>query len=223
VCGDCGLVLGNRVIDTRSEWRTFANSDDNSGDPSRVGAVADPLLGGSNLIDSTTISIMDGGTGKARELARAHQRVIHSRGDETVLTAFKNIQHMGECISLNRVVIDSAKQLFRKVDETKLLKGKSQEASMAACIYISCREHKVSRSFKEICNLTKVSTKEIGRCFKLIQPHFETKTKISLDAYIARFSSSLDIPPNVQSAALIVLFFITLGCESCHGKRRIGW
>jgi transcription initiation factor TFIIIB Brf1 subunit/transcription initiation factor TFIIB len=31
-----GLVLGNRVIDTRSEWRNFANSDDSKGDPSRV-------------------------------------------------------------------------------------------------------------------------------------------------------------------------------------------
>lgn len=27
VCGDCGLVLGDRIIDTRSEWRTFANDD----------------------------------------------------------------------------------------------------------------------------------------------------------------------------------------------------
>ena len=24
ICGNCGLVLGNRIIDTRSEWRTFA-------------------------------------------------------------------------------------------------------------------------------------------------------------------------------------------------------
>lgn len=27
VCGDCGLVLGDRIIDTRSEWRTFANDE----------------------------------------------------------------------------------------------------------------------------------------------------------------------------------------------------
>jgi transcription initiation factor TFIIB len=23
ICGNCGLVLGNRIIDTRSEWRTY--------------------------------------------------------------------------------------------------------------------------------------------------------------------------------------------------------
>lgn len=27
VCGDCGLVLGDRIVDTRSEWRTFANDE----------------------------------------------------------------------------------------------------------------------------------------------------------------------------------------------------
>ena len=35
-----GLVLSDRIVDTRSEWRTFAN-DENGDDPSRVGAVAD--------------------------------------------------------------------------------------------------------------------------------------------------------------------------------------
>ena len=27
VCGDYDLVLGNRIIDTRCEWRTFANDE----------------------------------------------------------------------------------------------------------------------------------------------------------------------------------------------------
>lgn len=41
ICGNCGLILGNRIIDTRSEWRTFAN-DEGGADPSRIGAVTDP-------------------------------------------------------------------------------------------------------------------------------------------------------------------------------------
>jgi transcription initiation factor TFIIB len=122
VCGDCGLVLGNRIIDTRSEWRTFANSDDGGGDPSRVGATQDPLLG-PTLIDSTAIGVQDGGSFKSRDLNRAHQRVIHSRGDDHILQAFKSIQHMGDVISLSRLVTDSAKQLYKKVDDNKLLKG----------------------------------------------------------------------------------------------------
>ncbi|KAI8909562.1 hypothetical protein EDD86DRAFT_275602 [Gorgonomyces haynaldii] len=193
ICGDCGVVLGNRIIDTRSEWRTFANSDDSSGDPSRVGAAQDPLLD-AKLIDSTTISGLDGGSGKARDLARAHQRVVHTRGDENIMAAFRSIQHMGEQISLTRPVIDSAKQLFKRVEDDKLLKGKSPEAVQAVCIYIACRENGVTRTYREICQLTRVPKKEIGRCFKLLQPFFEANTAINFDAYITRFGSQLDIP-----------------------------
>ena len=38
ICGDCGLVLGDRVIDMRSEWRTFSNDNAPQKDNSRVGA-----------------------------------------------------------------------------------------------------------------------------------------------------------------------------------------
>lgn len=117
---------------------------------------------------------------------------------------------MGEAISLSRVVVDSAKQLFKKVDENKLLKGKSVEASSAACIYIACREHSVSRTFKEVCALTNVSKKEIGRCFKLLQPHFENKPQISFDSYISRFSSSLELSSDVRKATLAVFRFILI-------------
>ena len=35
ICGSCGMVLSDRVVDTRSEWRTFSNSDEAGDDPSR--------------------------------------------------------------------------------------------------------------------------------------------------------------------------------------------
>ena len=37
VCPECGLVVGDRVIDVGSEWRTFSN-EKNAKDASRVGA-----------------------------------------------------------------------------------------------------------------------------------------------------------------------------------------
>lgn len=59
ICSECGLVVGDRVIDVGSEWRTFSN--EKSGvDPSRVGGPENPLLSGGDL--STMISA---GTGAA--------------------------------------------------------------------------------------------------------------------------------------------------------------
>lgn len=51
VCATCGLVLGPRIIDTRSEWRTFANDDGGGDDPSRVGAFL--------LLDAAGMSLVE--------------------------------------------------------------------------------------------------------------------------------------------------------------------
>ena len=48
ICSECGLVVGDRVIDVGSEWRTFSKEKANS-DPSRVGKSENPLLNGSEL------------------------------------------------------------------------------------------------------------------------------------------------------------------------------
>ncbi|CAI7488742.1 CGH_1_collapsed_G0056860.mRNA.1.CDS.1 [Saccharomyces cerevisiae] len=44
VCALCGLVLSDKLVDTRSEWRTFSNDDHNGDDPSRVGEASNPLF-----------------------------------------------------------------------------------------------------------------------------------------------------------------------------------
>lgn len=205
ICGNCGLVLGNRIIDTRSEWRTFATGDDAGGDPSRVGGTGDPLLGSIDTLESTTIGKMDGGTGIARDMNRIQGKMQGVKNEKLLIQSFKEIQAMCERIGLHKIVVDSAKQLFKSVEDKKLLKGKTNEAIMASCIYIACREQNVTRTFKEICELTKTSKKEIGRCYKSLQPMFEKPAKqISLPAYISRFSSNLNIKSDVEKNALLI-------------------
>lgn len=48
ICSECGLVVGDRVIDVGSEWRTF-NNEKSGVDPSRVGGPENPLLSGGDL------------------------------------------------------------------------------------------------------------------------------------------------------------------------------
>ena len=48
------------------------------------------------------------------------------------------------------------------VHDGKNLKGRSNDAIAAACLYISCRQEGVPRTFKEIVAVSTVSKKEIG-------------------------------------------------------------
>ncbi|CAG8579195.1 6128_t:CDS:2, partial [Racocetra fulgida] len=183
VCGDCGLVLGDRIIDTRSEWRTFAN--DEGDDPSRVGAAADPLLDGSQL--DTIISRRDGGSGTARDLNKVHGRANAVKGEKNLVQAYKEIAAMADAIGLTRLIADIAKQLYKRVEEEKLLRGKKN----------------VPRTFKEICAITRVPKKEIGRCFKTLIRTFETNvTTMTSEDLMSRFCSRLHLRMEIQKAAL---------------------
>lgn len=59
--------------------------------------------------------------------------------------------------------------LHAVADEKKFLKGKPQDAVIAGAIFIACRQNNVPRTFREVYNLTRVSKKEIGRVFKLLE------------------------------------------------------
>jgi transcription initiation factor TFIIB len=197
ICTQCGLVVGERLIDVGTEWRSF--SDERSGnDPSRVGAPDNPLLSGANL--STTIAVAFGSEGD-RALANAQRKLISS-SDRQMTQALMLIREMSEKISLPRSIQDRAAKRFKEVLESKALRGKSNEAQAAACLYIACREEGVPRTFKEICAVSKVSKKEIGRCFRLITKTLETNLDLITSAdFMSRFCGNLSLPYPVQVAA----------------------
>lgn len=166
ICESCGMVLGQRGIDTRAEWRTFANDDQGNDDPSRVGDAPNPLLNGNQL--HTSISFGDGSM-RSKELHRAQNKATADKSNKGLLQAFKQIGAYCDSKELPQTVSDGAKHIYKDADESKLFKGKSQEAIIAGCIFISCRRNNQPRTFREIFELTKVSKKEIGRTFKLLE------------------------------------------------------
>lgn len=216
VCGSCGLVLSDRVVDTRSEWRTFSNDDQNGDDPSRVGDARNPLLDTEDL--STMISYVPENTKVGRELNRAQSKSLVDKKDNALAAAYSKLSQMCDGYQLPKIVQDGAKEVYKLVYEERPLKGKSQESIMAAAIFIGCRKAKVARSFKEIWALTNVPRKEIGKVFKimnkiiqeknaanpnaysLIQDNMQT-TQTSAEDLIRRFCSHLGLSTQVTNAA----------------------
>ncbi|KAK4493844.1 hypothetical protein PRZ48_015029 [Zasmidium cellare] len=166
ICANCGLVLQQRSIDTSSEWRTFSNDDQGNDDPSRVGDGPNALLNGPQL--NTNIAFGDGGI-RSKELHRAQNKANLDKGNKSLLQAYKQIGALCDGWQLPTNVSDTAKYLFKDADESKIFKGKSQEALIAGCVFLACRRNQVPRSFREVMELTKVSKKEIGRIFKMLE------------------------------------------------------
>lgn len=178
VCGSCGLVLGDRIVDTRSEWRTFSNDDQGNDDPSRVGEGDNPLLNGSQL---TTSIAFDQGNARSRDLLRAQAKQSHDKKDKSLMAAYKEIGAHCEAVNIPKNISDSAKWIYKACDESREFRNKSQESIIATCIFIACRQANVGRTFKEINALTRVPKKDIGRMFKqmdkFLKDYYATNAK----------------------------------------------
>jgi len=166
VCASCGLVLSGRIVDTRSEWRTFSNDDQGNDDPSRVGDAANPLLNGSQL--ATNISFDQGG-GKHRELHRAQSKATNDKATKQLLLAYKQIGALCDAKQMQSKVADAAKHLYKMADDARLFKGKPQDVVIAGCIFMACRQVGSARTFKELNGMTNVQKKDIGRVFKVLE------------------------------------------------------
>ncbi|CAD6190009.1 unnamed protein product [Caenorhabditis auriculariae] len=198
VCPQCGLVVGDRLVDVGTEWRSFSN-ERSSNDPSRVGAPENPLLSGGDL--STTMAIGFGASDSDNSLANAQRKSMNNT-DRQMTQAMGVIRDMSARINLPKNIEDNAARIFKDVLDSKALRGKNNEAQAAACLYIACRKDGVPRTFKEICAVSHVSKKEIGRCFKLIIKSLETNLEqITSADFMSRFCANLGLANSIQSAA----------------------
>lgn len=198
ICKACGCIIGDRIIDEYSEWRTFAN-DTSSNDPNRVGGPSNPLLQDSGL--STIISKVDV-TLSSSQLSRWQNRGALSSTDRSLLVAFKEIGRVADLMDLPQVIRDRASELFKQIDDLKSMRGRSSDGIIAASLYIACRQEGVPRTFREIGALTKVPKKEIGRCYKFMLKVLETNLEtINTSDFMSRFCSKLELPNEIVKAA----------------------
>eukprot|EP01112_Ceratiomyxa_fruticulosa_P023311 TRINITY_DN884_c0_g3_i2.p1 TRINITY_DN884_c0_g3~~TRINITY_DN884_c0_g3_i2.p1 ORF type:complete len:324 (+),score=60.05 TRINITY_DN884_c0_g3_i2:139-1110(+) len=209
VCRGCGFVVGERMVDEHSEWRTFSNSDDGGGvDPNRVGGPSNPLLQDGGL--STMISRGEGGSSSAKKLGIAQNKVSFDAADRSLTFSFREIASFAEQNSLPQSVADLACEIFKHAGDIEKLRGRNKSGVVAASLYIACRLNSVPRSFKEICALTQVPMKKIARSFKHIMEYLKDKNiienldTITATAFMNRFCNQLALPTKVMTAAAIL-------------------
>ncbi|XP_050258257.1 transcription initiation factor IIB-2-like [Quercus robur] len=206
ICSECGLVLEAHSIDETSEWRTFAN-ESNDQDPARVGGPMNPLLSDGGL--STVISKPNGTSSGFLTSSLGKWQTRGSNSDRHLIEAFKAIAIMSDRLGLVTTIKDRASEIYKKVEDQKPLRGRNQEAIVAACLYIACRQENKPRTVKEICSVVNGATqKEIGRAREFILKHLELELGQSVEMgtihavdYMRRFCSNLGMTNQEVKAA----------------------
>ncbi|XP_057535236.1 transcription initiation factor IIB-2 [Amaranthus tricolor] len=206
VCSECGLVLESHSIDETSEWRTFAN-ESNDNDPVRVGGPSNPLLSDGGL--STVISKPNGTTGDYLSSSLGRWQNRGANPDRGLILAFKTIATMADRLGLVSTIKDRASEIYKKVEDQKSSRGRNQDAILAACLYIACRQEDKPRTVKEICSVANGATKkEIGRAKEYIVKQLEVEMGKAVDMgtihagdFLRRFCSNLGMNNQAMKAA----------------------
>uniref|UniRef100_K3WSJ6 General transcription factor TFIIB n=1 Tax=Globisporangium ultimum (strain ATCC 200006 / CBS 805.95 / DAOM BR144) TaxID=431595 RepID=K3WSJ6_GLOUD len=214
VCRDCGMILGERIIDDTPEWRNFAN-DDRGGDPaakSRVGEVADQRLNEVSLttylVDpragKTSVSATNGGTEGGG--GRAHKRpniTSECAKVKRMKRSMDRVHEVADTMTLPKIIVETALDIYAEAEKKGIsMRGPEKESMPVAVLFIACRKLGNARSLKEFEEASGVPKKRIGKSFMTLNRSLDIEmTQPTTEEYVRRFCSRLGLPFKTQSIA----------------------
>ena len=212
VCGQCGLVLNDEIINTGPEWRAFTSAEKAS--RTRVGMARSYTLydmglstsfGGNrdargNRLDTDTRSRM-------KKLKKYDTR---SKLDDTwgrnLSIAMAELDRLSTILHIPRNVKEHAALLYRRALKADMIRGRSIDAFVAASLYAACRKLRVPRPLKEVSKASTREHSEVSRSYRLL--HRELKLKMPVDdpmKFVPGIASKLNVMQSTQHKAVDIL------------------
>ncbi len=201
VCGQCGLVVSERIVDVfHSGKRAFTRQEKEKRE--RVGSpisILLPDMGLSTVIDKNNINNPD-----LKRAAKWNSRMSWDK--RNMLIATTELKRIASNLNLPDHIKKEAIRLYKKAFKMKLLRGRSINGMVAACLYFACREKKIPRTLQEILEETAESAKNVRRCYRTIIRELNLKVP-STDPIllIPRFAAELGLDTSLENSAITVL------------------
>ncbi|HEC38382.1 hypothetical protein LCGC14_0581170 [marine sediment metagenome] len=205
VCGQCGLVINERIVDvSHSGKRAFTKQEKESRE--RTGSpisILLPDMGLSTIIDKSNIKNPD-----LKRAAKWNSRMTWDK--RNMLIATTELKRIGSNLTLPTHVKKTAIRLYIEAFKRKLLRGRSINGMVAACLYFACRERKIPRTLQEIIDQTTISAKNVRRCYRTLIRELNLKVP-STDpvSLIPRFIAELELDVAAENATIKIINIFT--------------
>src|ERR687887_451149 len=186
ICSNCGMVISDKIQETRQEWRTFNTQEEN--DRSRTGmptSLARHDMGLSTIIGRTDKDAsgykIDAAMRSTMERLRTWdiRTQAHTPTDRNLRQAFSELDRLKDKLGLPDAIVEKTAYIYRKAQERGLVRGRTIPAVLAAAIYIACREMGISKTLKDIATISNIKHKELARTYRLLVLELDYKVPVS--------------------------------------------
>jgi transcription initiation factor TFIIB len=213
VCGECGLVVEDTVVDRGPEWRAFDSAERDS--KSRVGAPTTKMMHDKGL--STNIGWQNkdayGKTLSPRQREQMQRlRTWNERfrtrdsKERNLKQALGEIDRMASALGLPENVRETASVIYRRALNDDLLPGRSIEGVATASLYAAARMVGTPRSLDELEKVSRVDKMELTRTYRYIVRELKLEIKpADPEQYVPRFASELRLSDEAERQARTLL------------------
>jgi transcription initiation factor TFIIB len=228
ICGYCGLVLSDKALEIRPEWRDFGAA---TIDRIRVGAptsLAKHDMGLATVIgranrDASGANI-DTAMRHTIDRLRAWDRRIMVRpsAERSFLRAFYELYKLKGKLGLSDAVVEKAAYIYRKAQEKGLVRGRSISSVLGACAYLSCRELGLPVTLKDIASAGDLDERILSRNYRIIVKELDIKVPIA-DAIrcIVKIANKVELDERTKREAIQIMKDLTK-TEKHEGKDPMG-
>ncbi|MCK4380227.1 MAG: transcription initiation factor IIB [Candidatus Lokiarchaeota archaeon] len=201
VCNQCGLVIDEKNVDfSHNGRRAYTNQEKNNRE--QTGApisILLPDIGLSTVMDRNKINNPD-----LKRAAKWNTRITWQK--RNLLIASTELKRISTNLNLPIYIREAAMRLYREAFKKKLLRGRSINAMVAACLYLACRRKQLPRTLQEITNEAQANAKDVRRSYTTIIREFNLKSP-STDpvSLIPRYINDLELDSEIEQLTTKIL------------------
>ena len=228
VCSKCGVVISDKIQDTRQEWRGFVNSEE-AKDRRRTGmpiSLARYDMGlytmvGSGYKDGRG-QVLDASMRSTMRRLRKWDLRTQANANRNLITAFNQLNILKDKLGLPDAIVEKTAYIYRKARERGLGRGRETSSALAAALYLACRQEGTPRTLNEICLISNIKRKAISREYRdmVIELDIRIPTVDPIKC-IARIANQINLNQKVKQKAINIMNAATKS-ELSAGKSPMG-
>ncbi|MGV9197965.1 MAG: transcription initiation factor IIB [Promethearchaeia archaeon] len=205
VCSQCGLVSSERAIDyAHSGRRSYSNEEKNK--RKRTGAPISNLL--PDMAFTTTINRNKIKNPDLKRATKWNSRMTWDK--RNMLIATTELKRIATNLNLPPHIKQEAMRIYRQAFKNKLLRGRSINGMVAACLYYAIRKKKIPRTFQEVIDESSESPRNVRKCYSIIIKELKLRVPTTNPSFlIPRYVSELGLGTEAEKIAreIIQKFF----------------